>query len=54
MQSTGVGGGRKIVLHGVEVYTIDDQGRIAKIRSWFRAPEGIELDPYFRPLDETR
>ena len=52
VQSTGIVGGRKLVLQGIEVYTIDDHGRIAKIRTWFRAPEGVELDPYFRPLDE--
>ena len=32
---------------GIEVYTIDDSGKVAYIRTWFTPPEGVTLDPYF-------
>ena len=50
VRSSGIVDGRKVELQGIEVYTIDDTGRIARIRSWFRAPAGVELDPYFSPV----
>jgi len=53
VRSTGVVGGRRIVLEGIEVYTIDEAGRIARVRTWFRAPPGEQLDPYFSPLGES-
>jgi hypothetical protein len=53
VRSTGVIDGRRIVVEGVEVYTIDDAGRIARVRTWFRAPAGESLDPYFSPAGGT-
>jgi len=54
VRSTGVIGGKEIVLEGIEVYTIDEAGRIARVRTWFRAPAGVALDPYFSPVGETQ
>ncbi len=47
VRSTRTGGGDKLVIEGIEVYTIDDSGKVAYIRTWFTPPEGVTLDPYF-------
>jgi hypothetical protein len=39
---------------GIEIYTIDDSGRIAKIRTFFRPPEGVELDPFFQQVHRSQ
>ena len=53
VRSRGVVGGKRVELQGIEIYTIDDSGRIAKIRTFFRPPEGVELDPYFQQVHRT-
>jgi steroid delta-isomerase len=53
VRSTGRVEGREIVIEGIEVYTIDDAGRIARVRTWFRPPPGEALDPYFSPVGEA-
>ena len=47
VRSTGVVAGKEITVEGIEVYTINDAGKIAYIRTWFTPPEGMVLDPYF-------
>ena len=47
VRSTGIVGGETIVIDGIEVYTIDDAGKVAYIRTWFTPPPGMTLDPYF-------
>ena len=54
VRSRGVVGGKTVELQGIEIYTIDDQGRIAKVRSFFRPPAGVDLDPYFQQLHAPR
>lgn len=47
VRSTGVVAGETIVIDGIEVYTINEAGKVAYIRTWFTPPEGMTLDPYF-------
>jgi hypothetical protein len=54
VRSTGVIAGKTIVLEGIEVYTINDAGKVAYIRTWFTPPEGAVLDPYFMEAHASR
>lgn len=36
-----------VTLESIEIYTIDDQGKVCHIRTYFNPPEGAQLDPYF-------
>jgi len=47
VRSSGTVNGRPIEIDGIEVYTINDEGKVCYIRTWFTPPEGVELDPYF-------
>ncbi len=47
VRSSGAIDGKPIVVEGIEVYTIDESGKVSYIRTWFTPPEGTELDPYF-------
>lgn len=49
VRSTGRIKGEQVVIDGIEIYTIDEAGKIAQVRTFFRAPEGVQLDPYFSP-----
>lgn len=47
VRSEGVVNGNPVTLEGIEIYTIDDDGKVCHIRTYFNPPEGAELDPYF-------
>ena len=47
VKSHGIVGGAPIEVEGIEIYTIDDTGKVAYIRTYFTPPEGQVLDPYF-------
>ena len=47
VRNTGIVAGNDVVVDSIEVYTIDDAGKVAYIRTWFTPPEGTVLDPYF-------
>lgn len=54
VRSTGLVAGQTVAVDGIEVYTIDDGGKVAYIRTWFTPPEGVELDPYFMEAHGAR
>jgi steroid Delta-isomerase len=39
--------GNPVELDSIEIYTINDAGKIAYIRTYFNPPDGQQLDPYF-------
>lgn len=39
--------GAPLELDSIEIYTINDAGRISYIQTYFTPPEGRTLDPYF-------
>ena len=47
VRSTGTVNGKPVVVEGIEIYTVDDAGKVCHIRTYFNPPEGMELDPYF-------
>ena len=47
VKSTRISGNEKLEIKRIEVYTINDEGKVAYIRTWFTPPEGMVLDPYF-------
>ncbi|MBK6286901.1 MAG: nuclear transport factor 2 family protein [Pseudomonadales bacterium] len=47
VRSKGSIDGKSIEVEGIEVYTIDDAGKIAYIRTYFNPPAGVALDPYY-------
>lgn len=38
---------QSVELDSIEIYTIDEAGKIAYIRTYFNPPQGQQLDPYF-------
>lgn len=41
--------GEHVELRGIEIYTVDDDGRIASVRAFFEQPTDFALDPFFVP-----
>jgi ketosteroid isomerase-like protein len=39
--------GRSVVLDSIEIYWIDDDGRVARVQTYFSPPDGEALDPFF-------
>jgi steroid delta-isomerase len=51
VRSKGTVDGQEIVIDGIEIYTIDDAGKVAYIRTYFNPPEGQALDPYYMQVE---
>lgn len=47
VRSTGTFNGQPVVVEGIEIYTVNDNGKVCHVRTYFNHPEGVELDPYF-------
>lgn len=41
-------GGRDFTMEGIEIWKVDDTGRVCQVRAYFEPPADVELDPYFR------
>ncbi|MBA6414187.1 nuclear transport factor 2 family protein [Parahaliea sp. F7430] len=52
VRSTGSVKGKPVTLEGIEIYTVNDQGKVCHIRTYFNPPEGFELDPYFSQVSK--
>lgn len=53
VRSTGSIDGTPIVIDGIEIYTVNDAGRVCYIKTYFNPPEGQTLDPYFMELHQA-
>ncbi|HKY89755.1 MAG TPA: nuclear transport factor 2 family protein [Nevskiaceae bacterium] len=47
VKNHGVVDRRPVELDSIEIYTIDDAGKVAYVRTYFNPPDGQQLDPYF-------
>jgi hypothetical protein len=52
VRSKGTIDGKAIEIDGIEIYTIDDAGKVAYIRTYFNPPEGQALDPYYMQVEQ--
>ena len=41
--------GRQVELEGIELYRVDELGRIVSVRAFFEQPADFELNPFFVP-----
>lgn len=48
---SGIYDGQPFTLDSIEIFTVDDAGKVCHIRSYFNPPEGEQLDPYFMEVD---
>lgn len=49
MRNEGVVDGVAAVVEGIEVWKVDDTGKVVHVRAFFEQPTEIELDPFFQP-----
>lgn len=54
LRNHGTVDGRSFTMEGIEIWKVDAAGRVREVRAYFQPPEGVELDPYFRPDAEAR
>jgi ketosteroid isomerase-like protein len=43
--------GEAIELDSIEIYWVDDAGKLARVQTYFSPPEGRTLDPFFMPAE---
>lgn len=53
LRNHGVVGERDFTMEGIEIWKVDDHGRVREVRAYFEPPRGVELDPYFRRTRDT-
>ena len=53
VRSYGIVDGKTIEIDGIEIYTIDDAGKVAYIKTYFNPPEGAQIDPYYMVQDKN-
>jgi hypothetical protein len=41
--------GELVELRGIEIYKVNDAGKIISVRSFFEQPTDFELNPFFVP-----
>lgn len=41
-------GERSFSMEGIEVWRVDDEGRVSQVRAYFEPPADVTLDEYFR------
>lgn len=49
MRNEGLVDGVEAVVEGIEVWKVDDAGRVVHVRAFFDQPTDVELDPFFQP-----
>lgn len=49
MRNEGLVEGVAAVVDSIEVWKVDDTGRVVHVRAFFEQPTEIELDPFFKP-----
>jgi len=49
MRNEGVVDGVAAVVEGIELWKVDDRGKVVHVRAFFEQPTEIELDPFFQP-----
>ena len=49
MHNRGVLQGREVELEGIEIWKVDDAGKVVHVRAFFEQPSDFELNPFFVP-----
>ncbi len=49
MRNEGVVDGVAAVVEGIEIWKVDDDGKVVHVRAFFEQPTEIALDPFFQP-----
>jgi ketosteroid isomerase-like protein len=49
VRNHGVIDGRPLALDSIEIYWVDDDGKLFRVQTYFAPPEGRTLDPFFMP-----
>jgi steroid delta-isomerase len=52
VKSRGLVNGETIEIDGIEIYTINDAGKVSYIKTYFNPPEGTTLDPYYMAVNK--
>lgn len=48
LENHGTVGGQRFVMHGIEIWTVDDDGLVKEVHAYFQPPDNVTLDEYFR------
>ena len=51
MHNRGVLHGQEVELEGIEIWKVDDAGKVVHVRAFFEQPSEFELHPFFVPED---
>ena len=46
-------GGQEFTMRGIEIWKVDDSGRVREVRAYFEPPADVQLDPYFQRQRDT-
>ena len=47
VRNHGVMDGESVVLDSIEIYWVDDDGKVVRVQTYFSPPDGQTLDPFF-------
>ena len=53
LDNHGVVNGQAFTMRGIEIWQVDDSGRVCQVRAYFEPPATVELDPYFQRQRDT-
>jgi hypothetical protein len=53
LDNHGVVNGQAFTMRGIEIWKVDDSGRVCQVRAYFEPPATVELDPYFQRQRDT-
>ena len=51
VRNHGVIDGESVELDSIEIYWVGEDGRVTRVHTYFRPPEGQTLDPFFMPKE---
>jgi steroid delta-isomerase len=52
VKSHGQINGQPVEVDSIEIYTINDAGKVSHVRTYFNPPAGQTLDPYFMQVEQ--
>jgi ketosteroid isomerase-like protein len=53
LDNHGVVNGQAFTMRGIEIWKVDDSGRVCQVRAYFEPPATVELNPYFQRQRDT-
>ena len=49
LQNHGLVNGQSFTMDGIEIWKVNDDGRVCTVRAYFQPPAGVQLDEFFTP-----